>query len=144
MLPATGAVPVGEKQVLQISSVMGDVTLVVANPSIVDAAIDQVSRTLTLTGKVPGATTVTVKDARGLTKDIPVRVAFLAGTIAREASLRLTGVPASSDYVKTQAVALAKRLASARTGAQIVATIDQVTYASSLAPDNVVSIGVPV
>ncbi|MDQ2992901.1 MAG: pilus assembly protein N-terminal domain-containing protein, partial [Candidatus Eremiobacteraeota bacterium] len=143
VLPQAGAVPVGEKQVLQISSVLGDVTLAVADPSIVDAAVDQDARTLTLTGKSPGATTVTVKDARGLTKDVPVRVAFLAGTIAKEASLQLTGDPASADYVKMQAVALAKRLASARTGAQIVATADQVRYASSLAPDNVVNIDIP-
>ena len=144
VLPQAGAVPVGERQVLQISSVLGDVSVKVSDPSVVDAVVDQTARTLTLTGKAPGATVVTVGDARGLTRDVPVRVAFLAGTIAPSAVLRLTGDPASADYVKMQAVALAKKLAQARPGAQIVATVDQLTYAGSLAQDDVVTIDVPV
>lgn len=129
---------------LQVSSVIGNVTATVADPSIVDAAIDQGTRALTLTGKAPGATVVTVRDDRGLTKDVPVRVAFLAGTVANNAVLQLTGEPASPDYVKMQAVAIAKNAAQARAGAQIVATVDQVRYSASLAPDNVAIVDVPV
>jgi len=143
-MPQAGAVPVGARQILQISSVLGDISVKVADPSIVEAVVDQAARTLTLTGKAPGATVVTVGDTRGLVRDVPVRVAFPAGTIANNAVLRLTGDPASPEYVKMQAVALAKKVAQARPGAQIVATVDQVAYTSELAADNTVTLDVPV
>lgn len=142
--PQAASVPVGDRQVLQISSVMGDVAVKIADPTVLDAVVDQTTRTLTLTGKAPGATTVTVSDSRGLTKDVPVRVAFLAGTIAGDATLQLTGDPASSTFVVAQAVALAKRLAQPRVGAQVVATADQVTFSSALGQDDVATVAVPV
>ena len=123
---------------------MGDVTIKIADPAIADATIDQTTRALTVTGKAPGATTITVSDTRGLTKDVPVRVAFLAGTIASDAVLQLTGDPASSNYVISQAVALAKRLAQPRAGAQVVATNDQVAFPNALAQDDVAAVNVPV
>ena len=45
-------------------------------------AIDQSRTAVTIVGKTPGTTVVTVSDARGFTRDVPVRVAYYAGTIA--------------------------------------------------------------
>ncbi|HEY5256995.1 MAG TPA: Ig-like domain-containing protein [Candidatus Baltobacteraceae bacterium] len=142
--PAAGTVPVGQTQNLTVSRVLGDITLTIADPTVVGASVNQSTRVLTLTGKTPGSTTVTVADSRGLTRDVPVRVAYLAGTIAVSASLQLTGDPASQSFVKTQVVALARKLAQARDGAQIVTSTDDVVLAKPLAQDNVVDVSVPV
>jgi hypothetical protein len=142
--PEAGSVPVGSTQVLHVQSVMGTITATVHDPSLLDAAVDQASLTVTLSGKEPGATVVTIQDQRGLTKDIPVRIAYNAGTIAQYAELQITGDPASADYARMQAVHLAQKVAQARPGAQIIATEDQVSYSSSLGQDNTVDILVPV
>lgn len=129
---------------LHVSSVYGQMTLHVLNPAIVDAAADQSAETVTLTGKAPGATAIGITDQRGMSTVVPVRVAFNAGTIAPEASIRITGDPASAQFVKEQAVAAALDLVQARAGAQVVATADEVRFAQPLAQDNIATVDVPV
>jgi hypothetical protein len=138
-------VPVGQTQLLHVSSVYGQLNVSVLNPAIVDAAVDQTAQTITLTGKAPGATAIGLTDQRNMPAIVvPVRVAYNAGTIADTASIRITGDPASSQFVKEQAVAAAVKLAQARAGAQIVATPDQVQFSQPLAQDNVAQVDVPV
>ncbi len=43
---------------------------------------------------------MTVTDTRGLQRDVPVRVAYYAGTIADRITLALTGDPASAEFVR--------------------------------------------
>lgn len=137
--------PVGQTQVLHVSSVYGQLNVSVLNSAIVDAAVDQTAQTITLTGKAPGATAIGLTDQRNMPAIVvPVRVAYNAGTIADTASIRITGDPASSQFVKEQAVAAAVNLAQARAGAQIVATPDQVQFSQPLAQDNVAQVDVPV
>jgi hypothetical protein len=144
VVPAAGTVPVGQTQALQVSSVAGTIALTVADPSIVDASVDQESRIVTLTGKQPGSTTLTVTDSRGLTRVVPIRVAYSAGTVAPTASIRITGDPASIAFVKARAVALARSLAQARTGAQIVVSNNDAVIDQPLGQDDVADVDVPI
>jgi Pilus formation protein N terminal region len=138
-------VPVGATQVLHVSAVYGQMTVNVLNPAIVDAAVDQTAQTITLTGKTPGATAIGVTDQRNMPAVVvPVRVAYNAGTISDTASIRITGDPASAQFVKEQALAAAVSLVQARSGAQIVATADQVQFSQSLPQDDVANVDVPI
>ncbi len=142
--PAAASVPVGQTQVLRVSSVYGQMTVNVLNPAIVDAVVDQTAQTVTLTGKAPGATAVGITDQRGVAAVVPVRVAYSAGTIADSSTIRITGDTASPAFVKAQAVAAAVAAAQARPGAQIVATPDGVQFSEPLGQDDVATLSVPV
>jgi hypothetical protein len=142
--PASATVPVGQTQVLHVGSAYGQMTVHVLNPAIVDAAVDQTAQTLTLTGKAPGATAIGIVDQRGTSVVVPVRVAYNAGTIASDASIRITGDPASPQFVKEQAVAAALDLVQARAGAQAVAAPDEVRFSQPLAQDNIATVDVPI
>lgn len=136
--------PVGRTQQLRVQSALGLLTPSGANPAVVDVSVDQATQTVTLTGKAPGTTSLTITDQRGITATVPVRVAFNAGSIAGYASVRITGDPATPAFVKDQAVATAIALAQVRTNAQIVATSDEVQFDQSLSQDNVANVDVPV
>ncbi|HEY0798826.1 MAG TPA: pilus assembly protein N-terminal domain-containing protein [Candidatus Baltobacteraceae bacterium] len=140
--PSAGIVP-GGNQVLRVESVLGTVAVTVADPNIVDVSIDQVDRTITLTGKQLGMTTLTVRDDRGLTRDVPVRVANLAGTVADSVTIRVTGDPATPIFLQEQALNAALAAAQPRPGAQIIATPDSVNISQPLTIDNTTTIDVP-
>jgi hypothetical protein len=142
--PPSVAIAPGTTQVLRVMQVLGNVGVTVADPSIAEAAADQVARTVTITAHAVGRTTLTISDERGLTRDVPIRVAYPAGSVADIASVRITGHPASSLFVKEQAVLAAKRRAVPRPGATIVATIESVTFSRPLPLDDVVTVDVPV
>ena len=142
--PASADVPVGSTQVLHVMSVLGSIAVRVQNAAIVDAAVDQPAQTITLSGKAPGATALVITDQRGLSATIPVRVAYNAGSIADAASIRITGDPASAQFVKEEAVAAARSLAAPRPGAQVVASTDEILLSQPLAQDDVTAVSVPV
>jgi hypothetical protein len=142
--PAAGFVPVGGSQTLRLGSVLGQITATLASPAIADVAIDQSAQTVTLTGKTPGATTLTITDQRGVTATVPVRVAYYAGSFAPSAEIRITGDPASADFIKEQALAAALKLVQARAGAQIAAGTDEIKFSGSLPQDDVAQIDVPI
>ncbi|MDQ2857344.1 MAG: pilus assembly protein N-terminal domain-containing protein [Candidatus Eremiobacteraeota bacterium] len=141
--PATGSITPGSTEQFSVMGVLGMISVSVANPAIVDAALDQSSRTLMLTGKAVGSTVVTVRDERGSTRDIPVRVAFAAGNVADGASVRVTGQPASTAFLREQAIETAIAHASVRPGANVVAAEESVTVSRSLAVDDITTIDVP-
>jgi hypothetical protein len=142
--PEAASVPVGSEVRLQVGSVLGTIAAAVRDPSIVDAAVDQSSLTVTLTGKTPGTTTVTVSDSRGLTRDVPVRVAYYAGSVAPRIAVELTGNPASSEFIKEQVVRSVREAAQARPGAQVVVGTDDVPFKGTLSQDRVANFDVPV
>ena len=142
--PAAAEVPVGSERVVQAGSVLGTITAAAADPTLVGVRVDQVALTVTLTGKAPGTTVVTVTDQRGMTANVPVRVAYKAGSVAATASIRITGDPASSLFVKRQAVAAATALARLRPGAQVVTGVDDVSFDTPLAQDDVATLNVPI
>ncbi|MGA8535356.1 MAG: pilus assembly protein N-terminal domain-containing protein [Candidatus Tumulicola sp.] len=129
---------------MTVGSVLAPIGAVVHDPSIADAAVDQATSTVTLSGKKPGVTAVTISDARGLTRDVPVRVAYYAGRVASQTTLSITGDPASADFVRQEVAAAVIRAAQARPGAQIVAGPDDVPFNGNLAQDRVAVVTVPV
>ncbi|GAC1304388.1 MAG: hypothetical protein NVSMB21_04800 [Vulcanimicrobiaceae bacterium] len=141
--PPSAGVTIGGTQNLRVMHVLGTVVVTVADPTIADVTIDQTERTLSVVGKKIGTTTASVRDERGLVREIAIRVAFPAGTIADNASLRVTGRPASAAFVRDEAIAAAVAQATARAGATIVATPESVTVARPLRIDDVTTVDVP-
>lgn len=116
--PALPAVEPGKTVAVQVQSALGTLTVAVADSTIVTAQVDQEQRVLYLTGVAVGSTTVTLTDSRGVSKDVPVRVAFPAGTIAPQAFARVTGDPASANFLRDTAAAAAQDAATLRPGAR--------------------------
>jgi len=141
--PSAGVTP-GGTETLRIVQVLGTITVTIADPAIVDATVDQNARTLTITGKALGATTVTITDVRGLTRQVPVRVAYPAGDVPRTAAIRITGDPATQLFVREQAVAAAIAAASTRPRASVVASSDSVSVSKPLAVDDITDVDVPI
>lgn len=142
--PQAAAVPVGGSAIVHLAGIFGDATATAADPKLIDVAIDQGSRTLTIGGKAPGTTIVTIRDARGATHDIPVRVAYNAGTIGEGTVVHITGDPASADFLREVAAAAAARVAVPRPGATLVAPPDGFSVPNALQQDNIADILVPV
>jgi len=141
--PSAGVTP-GGSETLRIRQVLGTVTVTVADPAIADANVDQNARTVTIVGKALGTTIVTIADVRGLTRQVPVRVAYPAGDVPRTAAIRITGDPATELFVREQAVAAAMAAAGTRPGASVVASSDSVAVPKALAVDDVTSVDVPI
>jgi hypothetical protein len=111
--PTAGVVP-GGSQTLRVTQVFGNLAVTVANPQIASASVDSVARTLTIVGNQIGTTTVTVRDDRGLTRDVSVRVAYPAGVIPSGALLRVTGRPATELFLRSRPRRAALRCDRAR------------------------------
>jgi len=142
--PPNAGVAVGGTAQVHAYGVFGDAVVTVADPSLLSASIDQGSRIITLSGKAIGTTTVTVKDARGMTRDIPVRIAYTAGEIADGTSIHVTGDPASVGFVREHAAAAAARVARPRAGATIIAPPDDLVVKGPLRQDDVMTVDVPI
>ncbi len=140
--PNTGVTP-GGSQRLHVLHASGNVTVTVADPAVLSATFDPGSQILTLVGKALGATTLTVTDARGQTRDVGVRVAYPAGTIPSDTNARITGNPATQLFVRDEAVAAAIASVTLRPGAGVVAAADAVNVTAPLTVDNVTSVDVP-
>lgn len=127
---------------LHVSSAITPITATAGAPNLVSVSVDQTSQTVTLNGIAPGTTVVTIGDARGLTTAVPVTVAYQAGTIAPSLSLRLTGDPASADFVKESVAELVRRSADLRAGAQVVISGSDVSFNGQLGQDDVADVNV--
>jgi hypothetical protein len=142
--PAAASVPIGMPLQLHVGSAISPIAAVSHDSSIVAVAVDQNTQTVTLTGKVPGTTVVTVTDARGVSRDVPVQVAYFAGSVPQHVTLALTGNPASSQFVREQVARTLREVAQLRPDAQILVTPDDVPFNSTLEQDNVTAFTVPV
>jgi hypothetical protein len=142
--PPNAGVSPGSTIFLRVSSVLGTIVATIANPAIADIAVNQAERTVAVTGKTLGTTTITVKDDRGVTRDIGVLVAYPAGSVADAATVRITGNPATQFFVKEQAALAAARQSRAREGATIITTSDGLNVAAPLGVDDVTTVDVPV
>jgi len=138
-----GVVP-GATQTLHIESALGALTVTVANPAIATGTIDSEARTLTVVGHALGSTTATVTDSRGLTRDVPIRVAELAGSVAPQAEIHLSGNPASAAFVRDEAIAAAVAASTFRAGANIVPSSDAVGDVANLQSDDQTRVDVPI
>lgn len=142
--PNAAFIAVGATQTLHVGSALGQLTVALANPALADATVDQPTQTVALTGKAPGATTLTITDQRGVSTSIAVRVAYYAGSFAPDTTIRITGDPASAQFIKEQALSTAVKLVQARPGAQVGASIDEIHFNRSLQQDNAARVDVPI
>src|SRR5580700_3081886 len=74
--PSSADVPVGGSVVLRVSGVLGTLAATIANGALADVAVNQDDRTVTVSGKAPGTSALTVKDDRGVTATVSVLVAY--------------------------------------------------------------------
>lgn len=142
--PAAASVPVGSPVDLTVGSAISPLTATISDPSIAAVYIDQNAQRVTVTGKAPGTAVVTIGDSRGLRRDVPIRVAYYAGSIAGRVSLALTGDPASPDFVREQVARAVREAASPRPGSQVIVSSDDVAMHRALEQDDVASFDVPV
>jgi hypothetical protein len=141
--PPTAGVTPGGTETIQVMQILGTLVATVADPTVAGVAVDQTARTVTVTGKTVGTTTITVRDDRGLTRDIPVRVAELAGTIPSDVSIRITGRPATPQFVRDQAFEAALAAARPKDGAAILASPESVDVSQPLNVDDIMTVDVP-
>jgi hypothetical protein len=106
--------------------------------------VDQAQRVLYVNGLKLGSTTVTVTDARGLTRDVPVRVAYAAGTAADQTMLRVTGNPASATYLREALTRAVIAAATLRPGASANVVPDTIPLRTDLGIDNHIEVDVQV
>lgn len=136
--------PIGTTQTVTVGGVLGTITAVAQNPALVDITVNQDARTVSLSGKAPGATAVTITDSRGVSTTVGVRVAYNAGVVAPYLSVEVTGDPASADFIKDVVSRVVRNAAQPRAGAQVVVGRDDVPFNGRLGPDNVHQFDVPV
>jgi hypothetical protein len=128
-----------------LSGIYGTITATSAAPQIADVAPDQDQRVLFITGRAIGTTVITVKDDRGvITRDVPVRVAYAAGSAADQLGIRVTGRPATVTFLREVAAAAAQRAATLRPGASVQVYPDTLNVPGNLDIDNRTAIDVPV
>ena len=75
--------------------------------------------TLTITAtQATGTDTIHVTDTAGASLDVPVRVAFRAGTVVPSATLKVTGSPVDPQWLAREVASFVARLTTAMPGAQ--------------------------
>jgi hypothetical protein len=141
--PPTAGVTPGGTETVRIMDVLGTVVATVADPAIASVSVNQNDRTLLIQGLKLGTTTITVRDDRGLTRAIPVRVADLAGNIPAAIAIRITGRPATALFVRERALAAAVAAVEAKPGARVLGSPDSVAVSGPLKVDDVTFVDVP-
>jgi hypothetical protein len=134
--PPQPTIEIEHTLVARINGALGNVTLTIADPSIATAAVDQTQRTLTITGRAIGSTTITLTDERGVTRDVPVRVAYTAGSIPATMALRVTGDPATNGFLRNAIVEALTRSATLRAGARVTVYTDTIDLHGDLPLDD--------
>jgi hypothetical protein len=134
----------GKTTTARVNSSLGTLSATVADPAVATVIVDQTQRVLYVTGLKVGTTTATVTDSRSVTRDVAIRVAYAAGTVADETSLRVTGNPTSSDYLREAVALAATRAATLRSGASINVPPETIPVHGNLKIDNRTEIDVPV
>jgi hypothetical protein len=142
--PDNAQVAVGAQVRLAVGSVIGTINATVADPNVVQVSVDQTGQALVVFGKTPGSTVITVTDGRGMRRDVPVRVAYYAGSIPSNISLAITGDPATAEFVREQVVGAIRRAAQLQPGAQVVVDTDDVSFNGTLRQDRIATVNVAV
>lgn len=142
--PPAPSVEPGKVVQVRLSGIYGTIVATSAAPQIADAVADQNARTLFITGHAVGTTVITVKDDRGvITRDVPVRVAYAAGSAADQTAIRVTGNPATTTFLRDVASAAATRNATLRPGAAVQIFPESVNVPSNLNVDDKTAVDVP-
>jgi len=105
--------------------------------------VDQQNRTVTVTASAQtGRATLTVTDSAGASLQIPVRVAFDAGTVPAEFTLRVSGNPVDPAWLQTQVQKIVAQSVQLQQGASFQVT--PATLPPSFAPGSTAAIPVSV
>ena len=132
-----------QQRTVTVSGAQGDLTAAL-DGKLVNVTIDQATHIVTVTAtQATGTDTLHLVDAAGARADVPIRVAFNAGTIVPQATLKVTGNPADPAWLVAQVQALVARLTSSLPGAQTTIAPVQ-PLATPLAPGQQAQITVPV
>ncbi len=142
--PAQLGVEPQKRVAARINSSLGTIVVTVSDPTIATAIVDQQQRVLYVDGVKLGTTIVTLTDARGVMRDVPVRVAYAAGSVADETSLRVTGRPAQTEFLREQIARAAVAAATMRSGASIAVNSDAIPVRGDLPLDAHTTVDVPV
>ncbi len=106
--------------------------------------VDPAGGSVTVTAtQATGSDVLHLVDAGGAQADVPIRVAFNAGTIVPQATLKVTGNPVDPTWLARQAASLVGRLTPALPGAETTVGIPAAP-AEPLAPGGQVQVSVPV
>jgi hypothetical protein len=111
-----GIVP-GTTVIVSVSGGSGTITASPSSPN-VDVRYDPVARHLTLAGRAPGMTTVTLTDTSGDTATVDVLVAAPAGVVPSDVSVELGGT-VSPQFAATKIAAAIAAIAQLRPGARV-------------------------
>jgi Pilus formation protein N terminal region len=141
--PPQVSVEPGKTVTARINSSLGTITATAADPTIATVVVDQTQRVLYVSGLIVGTTTVTVTDARGVTRDVAIRVAYAAGTVADQTTLRVTGNPTSAEYLRDAIVVAVTRAATLRSGASINVPLETIPVRGNLKIDDRTELDVP-
>ncbi|MDQ6925781.1 MAG: pilus assembly protein N-terminal domain-containing protein, partial [Candidatus Eremiobacteraeota bacterium] len=133
----------GKTTTARVNGSLGTLTATVADPAIANVIVDQTQRVLYISGLKVGTTTATVTDSRAVARDVAIRVAYAAGTVADQTTLRVTGNPTSSDYLREALAVAVTRAATLRSGASINVPLDTIPVRGNLKIDNRTEIDVP-
>ncbi|MEO9263045.1 MAG: hypothetical protein ABI282_03060, partial [Candidatus Baltobacteraceae bacterium] len=111
---------------------------------LVTFSIDQTAGTITVTAtQATGTDTLHISDARGATVDVPIRVAFRAGTVVAATTLKVTGSPVDPQWLARQIATTVARLTTVLPGA--ITSISPVTPPTApLSPGEQAQFAVPV
>ena len=142
--PPSPSVEPGRTVTARVNSAAGTITATSADPAIATVVADQNQRTIVITGVAVGSTIITVADARGVTREVAIRVAYAAGTIADTIVLRVTGDPASAAFIHDAVVQAATAAATLRPGARIYVPPDVPVVHNDLPVDDRTEVDVPI
>jgi hypothetical protein len=128
-----------------LSGVYGTIVATSATPQVADVVADQDQRALLITGHTIGTTVISVKDDRTIvTRDVPIRVAYAAGSVGDRTAIRVTGNPATTTFLREVAATAAQRSATLRPGAVAQILPETIDIRANLDVDNRMAIDVPV
>ncbi len=143
--PPSPSIEPGRTTTVRLGGTYGTIVATAADPSIATVTADQSQRAVLITGVKIGTTTVTVKDDRQtVSRDIAVRVAFDAGSVAESTAIRVTGNPATADFLRDAAASAAELAAATRPGAVVRIFPETIAVRGDLSVDDQTAIDVPV
>ncbi|HEY1655803.1 MAG TPA: hypothetical protein VGF86_11870 [Candidatus Tumulicola sp.] len=116
--PGTVELNPAQQRVLAVEGAVAPLT-VTLDRRLVLTNVDPAGTTVTITAtQATGNDVLHLVDSGGAQADVPIRVAFNAGTIAGQATLKVTGNPVDPAWLARQATAWVGRLTQALPGAQ--------------------------
>jgi hypothetical protein len=138
-------VPLGHAvRVRVLSPPSGILTLAAFDSGVAGAVFNAIDRTIDVTGRHAGSTTITASDQFGQSAALSVSVQPYAGKASAAAAVTITGDPAGAAFVAEEAARAAVRVTYPLAGARVDAPPSNVADARPLAADTTLVVHVPV